>query len=76
MIGAITPTPSSDERLTLLPGDLRLARFEPPGDGRWDQDHDPTTGMRQLQHVGPIHYGPQAIRPLGVTGIRGRRSAL
>lgn len=35
VIGAVTPTPTIDERLSLLPGDLSLSRFEDELSSQW-----------------------------------------
>ncbi|MGH3826342.1 MAG: ParA family protein [Pseudonocardiaceae bacterium] len=42
VIGAVTPTPTTDERLALLPGDLTLSRFEDDLSGQWRECLDGT----------------------------------
>ncbi|MGH3721483.1 MAG: ParA family protein [Pseudonocardiaceae bacterium] len=42
VIGAVTPTPTIDERLALLPGDLTLSRFEDDLSGQWRECLDGT----------------------------------
>ncbi|MGH3806874.1 MAG: ParA family protein [Pseudonocardiaceae bacterium] len=42
VIGAVTPTPTTDERLALLPGDLSLSRFEDELSSQWRECLDGT----------------------------------